>query len=120
MKKSTALLFVLAAAFAQTSKAQTEPPPPPPPIELHEHQPVDKGFDAFLQRNPNIENVHWKKNNVIVIKLKNGNTQTFNLNKKESLQKFTNTYGMPPLPPPPPPAPPLPPPPPPPPVINQS
>lgn len=69
----------------------------------------------FLKRNPSVKSIHWKeKGTVLVLTTKSGATETYQLNKKETMTAFTRKYGglpvaPPPLPPVPPPAPPVPP-----------
>ncbi len=91
------------------------PPPPPVPANITEYVPAasDRAADytAFLKRNPEVEQVGWKIKDMndrfiqlIVIHLKSGETETYDLSHGGSLAMAKQKYGeLPNLPPPPPP-----------------
>jgi hypothetical protein len=72
-------------------------------------------FEAFLKRNPQVKDVSWRKDkpgpenaDKIIINLKSGKTETYDLTNKQSLATAEKKYGRLPValpPPPPPPAP---------------
>ena len=104
--------------------APIQPPPPPkadvtktsPPIIIDEKvdatRPYDppvitvtgKKADDFYKRNPTVAGIS-RKADVITLKMKNGTTETYDMNKKADEKKFTDKYGASPIPPPPPPPP---------------
>jgi cytochrome c-type biogenesis protein CcmH/NrfF len=124
MKKKQIVLstLLLASAFLTQVQAQNVTALPKENQE-NSHPPLQ--VTKFLKRNQAIDKVHWRSNNLIIITLKNGKRETFDLSNEKVKENFTNKYGTPPTPPPPPPAapppppPPLPPPPPPPPPLSQ-
>ncbi|HEY1023385.1 MAG TPA: hypothetical protein VGE06_13790 [Flavisolibacter sp.] len=115
-----ATLAVSMAAAAQTKKKTPPPPPPPPIVEAATPAPppppkppapppppaLPKEYSDFLERNPSVKNLHWK-NQTLVIKKKNGETEKYMLND-EGIREAEAKYGkLPQVPPPPPPKPPL-------------
>ena len=103
----------------------------------YDHSPVKKGIKLsemvagryvdttaptmaeFLKQHPEVEGISVQQNknngvatNTLVIKLKNGKSEKYNMNRKEEMDVVFSKYGFLPIPPPPP----LPPPPPPPPA----
>ncbi len=110
MKTAQTVLTILLLASAVFTNLQAQKvPPPPPPSENPENLIQPPEITDFLKRNPTVDNVHWKSNNRIIIALKNGKTETYDLSKEEIKRNFINKYGAPPTPPPPPPPPPTPP-----------
>lgn len=83
----------------------------PPKVNLKNFVPPQPLAD-FLKQNQAVDNVHWKKKDVIILFLKNGDTETYELSKEEARARFRKKYGIAPLAPPPPPLAPPPPPPP--------
>jgi hypothetical protein len=94
-----------------------EPPPPPPappapPIPPAEGLQLPDDFEAFLKRNPSVKSLVWKENDELIIRLKSGKEERYQLNNEKSRNEAAAKYGeLPsaPPPPPPPPAPPAPP-----------
>ena len=112
------MLLLFAASFAQNQKvppppppvkpSQPVPPPPPPKVETVKFKPPvlsksAKENNAFYKRNPSVANIRWKGNDRVIIKLKKGTIEEYDLNNEEEKKSFTDKYGIPPLPPPPPP-----------------
>jgi len=84
------------------------PPPPPPPSLANDAQLPDD-FTAFMKRNPSVKGVSWKNDDVMIIRLKSGDEERYNLNDAQSKKAAETKYGELPQAPPPPPAPPVPP-----------
>ena len=79
----SALVFMTGAAYAQE------------PVTEH---------DAFLKKNPSVKGIGWKeKGTKVVIRLKSGETETYDLNKVKEKTALTARYGTIPVAPPPPP-----------------
>jgi hypothetical protein len=92
----------------------SEPPapnaPPPPPTLANDLQ-IPHDYEAFLEKNSSVKSLGWTKNEVIV-RLKSGKEERYNLNDGQSRKTAETKYGalpQAPPPPPPPPAPPAPP-----------
>ncbi len=83
------------------------PPPPPPPLPLQEDFPDD--YKAFLKRNPSVKSLGWTFQNELIIRLKSGKEERYQLNEKASRAAAEAKYGQFPAAPPPPPKPPVPP-----------
>ncbi|MDB5253216.1 MAG: hypothetical protein JWP27_2385 [Flaviaesturariibacter sp.] len=65
------------------------------------------GMDDFLKRNPSAQGISWTRTgNTVVIRLKSGKTETFNLDDPAQKASLAERYGALPAPPPPPPPPP--------------
>ena len=79
------------------------PPPdvaPPPPPDVNGVQ-LPNGFNEFMKRNKDVQNVHWK-NNEIFLRLKSGKEERYDLNDAQSVKAAEAKYGALPQPPPPP------------------
>jgi hypothetical protein len=59
----------------------------------------------FLKNNPSVANVYWQRNNRLIVQLKNGEKEEYDLNSQNIKKSFTEKYGIMPLCPPPPPPP---------------
>jgi hypothetical protein len=93
--------------FTETYRVSPIPPPPPPKVNLTKFRPpiiIAKGdkADDFYNRNPSAKEIS-RQGNIIILKMKDGTKQEYNINKKEEMKSFTDQYGESPLPPPPPP-----------------
>jgi hypothetical protein len=76
------------------------PPPPPPMVKKVEHNEEN----SFARRNPQVEGLSWTENgSTVVVHLKNGSEERYNLENKEEAEKARLRYGKFPAPPPPPP-----------------
>ena len=104
------------AQDAANKKEVLPTPPTSSPSALPTSTP---SFDDFMKRNPQIKFIAWEKANLI-IGLKSGKTETYDLENNQSLNLAEKKYGFLPSPPPPPPAPAAPPVPPAPPAIEAS
>ena len=87
-----------------------EPPQPPLPPEQGDLEVWQSDeFDAFMKRNPSIKSMHWNQRNELIVELKSGKEEKYNLNdeasKKAAVAKYGELPSAPPPPPPPPPAP---------------
>lgn len=79
-------------------------PPPPPPPAIGDI-PLPQDVDEFMKRNQNVKGVDWKADEII-IQLKSGNKERYNLNDAQSKKSAEAKYGaLPEMPPPPPPPP---------------
>jgi len=81
------------------------PPPPPPKVDITRFKPpviVAKGekADDFYKRNPSVLEIS-RQGNIIILKMKDGTKEEYNVNKKEEMKGFSDKYGESPLPPPP-------------------
>jgi hypothetical protein len=93
------------------------PPPPPsaPPMPPAEGLQLPDDYEAFLKRNPSVQSLVWKENDELIIRLKSGKEERYQLdnekNRNEAAAKYGELPSAPPPPPPPPasPAPPKPP-----------
>lgn len=93
------------------------PPPPPPMVEMVKFTPPKivkdedvqvkkepvvtvKGemADGFYKRNPTVTNIS-RQGSTVTLKMKDGTTEKFDMNKKEDDKKFTEKYGVCPIPP---------------------
>lgn len=107
-------------------------PPPPPVVKYNPtHDQFKKDYDHFLQRNPSVKSLGWNGSKdqgyySLIVTLKNGNKERYNLLDQDDTRKAEEKYGNLPVAPPPPPLPaapkkaPVPPPPPPPAPIQSS
>ncbi|MBS1633340.1 MAG: hypothetical protein JST10_12290 [Bacteroidetes bacterium] len=57
----------------------------------------------FLKKNQTIFHLSWKSSEQIIVHLKNGKTEKYNLGDENEKKLFVEKYGLPPMPPPPPP-----------------
>ena len=90
------------------SKAKDAPPPPPqeaPPAPPEAPQPPDlpEDYQAFLHQNPTVTSLHWKAKNELVVRLRSGKEERYNLNDEKSRKAAEAKYGQLPTAPPPPP-----------------
>ena len=112
------LIFTFNGVAQDASAHKKEVLPTPPtssPAALPTSTP---SFDDFMRRNPQVKSIAWEKAKLI-IDLKSGNTETYDLENTQSLSLAEKKYGFLPSPPPPPPAPAAPPVPPAPPAIEE-
>lgn len=65
-------------------------------------------FKLFMQRNPQVKGLQWNQEDQVIIRLKSGKQETFDLQDKASMAALEQKYGKLPPPPPPPPVPPVP------------
>lgn len=72
---------------------------------------MPEDYQNFMQRNPQVKGLQWQQDNhtqMVIIHLKSGKQEIFDLKDKASLAALEQQYGKLPAPPPPPPAPPVP------------
>ena len=117
---STALAL-LAVSFAWSQDKSVKPPPPPPAppaVEMKEVPPappapevlpVDEADSAFLKKNPSVKSLGWRGDKKVLVNLKAGGEEVYDLGKAAEREQFEARYGSLPLQPPPPPVPPAPP-----------
>lgn len=106
MKKSIAIFYFIAIARSAASAQEKKPPPPPPPVIEHAIAPSAAGPDTFYAQNPSVSKAWYKDRNVLIIELKNGKQESYNLDVKDQHRAFTEKYtGEPPVFPQPPPPP---------------
>jgi hypothetical protein len=101
-----ALLFIgTGTANAQTEKQIQPPPPPPlpPKVEITKYIPPANLTTDFIKRNPFISHIEWYNPDSTIVNLKDGKTETYNLEDENEKKAFMDKYGMPPIPLPPPP-----------------
>lgn len=107
----TVIIIAIAIVFVSEAEAQKQPPPlpPPPPVTVYKAtNPPAK--NAFLKNNPAATDIYWEKKDLLVVKLKDGKVEKYNIADSGSKQSFVDKFGdVPAFPPPPPPPPPLPP-----------
>ena len=94
------------------------PPPPPPapapeidavaPVPPMPPTPPSKSNDPFFKKNPQVKRLFFHDDETLVITLKNGQKETYDLTDATQKQKVIEKYGSLPTPPPPPPVPPVP------------
>lgn len=85
------------------------PPPPPPKVNLTKFKPpviIAKGdkADDFYKRNASVQEIS-RQGNSIVLKMKDGTRQEYNIYNKDEMKSFNDQYGESPFTPPPPPPP---------------
>ena len=86
-----------------------EPPPPPPPVRDFSNEeenilPTYISEKQFLKNNPSVKSVHWKMGaQQMIIKLKNGKTEQYDLSDSNEIAEAQKRYGALPIAPPPPP-----------------
>ena len=104
---TTAFISIIAAA-------QKQPPPPPPPlppptVEVTELILPTKVTVEFYKRNVSVEHLSLIQENQVLVRLKNGDSESYDLNVKDQKATFIKKYGeISVLAPPPPPKPPKP------------
>lgn len=64
---------------------------------------LDSKYQLFLAQNPSVKSLEWKSGSQVVVILKSGLKETYDLNKSAELKKAEEVYGSFPFPPPPPP-----------------
>ena len=107
-------------------KLSALPPPPPPvkqegkyappyrsdiPVYIPDASNIHEDHSAFLKRNPEVKQLGWmigdsfdRKARLLVVYLKSGEKETYDLDHSSSVDRAKNKYGeLPALPPPPPP-----------------
>ena len=112
MKKTLTMLALLLASGSWQANAQSEkelppPPPPPPPPAVNmtaPDLPPYSSLDKFYKTNPSVDKLQ-SLDNKIVIKLKNGKKEEYNLRNETEKNNFLQKYKLIPAPPPPPPPP---------------
>lgn len=106
MKKKFTVFSILVFSSVIAVQAQSVKRLPPPRSSKENltgsHTTTIKLKD-FLQRNTAVSSVGWKPGNNIVIHLKDGKEETYNLQNETIKKVFVAKYGTPPLGPPPPP-----------------
>lgn len=95
------------------AKQKLPPPPPQPPVDAMK---LPSDYTDFLKRNPGVRSLGWNNTNELVVRLKSGSEEKYNLRDEKSVKNAEAKYGQLPSAPPPPPPPMAPPPPPKPPV----
>lgn len=68
-------------------------------------EPKPDEFKLFMQRNPQVKGLQWNQEDQVIIRLKSGKQETFDLQDKASMAALEQKYGKLPPPPPPPPVP---------------
>lgn len=102
------VIAIAAITFAAKAEAQKKPPPPPPKPVI-ENNDAHAKMNAFLKNNPVVTDIYFEKKNLLVVKLKNGKTEKYNMADSDEKKNFIDKYGedvstfLPPPPPPPPP-----------------
>lgn len=105
MNKKKTLLVALLVASAFVTKAQSQQETSR--LKVHQQNSNHPSeLTNFLIKNSTVTDVSWKSHDKIVIRLKNGKVQTYNLGDLQQRQTFENKYGTVPTAPPPPPPPP--------------
>jgi hypothetical protein len=117
---AASLILVIVSANAQSEKKEPPPPPPkpkdevvkltPPKIVKDEEVPVKapppppkiiiEMAEDFYTRNPSVAEIS-RQGNIIILKMKDGTKEKYDMNKKEEDKSFTEKYGASPIPPPP-------------------
>ena len=96
----------LAPIAAEIDPPPPPPPPPPPAIEVSYTGKLNDDYKAFLKRNPAVKNLAWTHGNKVIVYLKAGNKETYDLDNDDEVATAEKKYGeLPAAPPPPPPLP---------------
>src|SRR6266508_2228356 len=111
MRKIVSYLPALAIAamislnsFSQKEKLPPPPPPPPKPLITASMKPAAPvTIDKFYKKNPSVANVYSEKDRKIIIDLKDGTKEKYNMCEDREKKDFINKYDALPLLPPPPP-----------------
>jgi hypothetical protein len=124
MKKAIFVLSAVmfyASANAQKPAPKAPPPPPivtdappspsPPKVSIETFTPpaelainAENEYKAFLKKNPSVKNLSWSnRGSRVVIVLKSGKTEVYDLENEKDAQKLKQKYGTLPIAPPPPP-----------------
>jgi hypothetical protein len=108
MKKLTSYLpvFAIAVMSAVTAYSQKEPPPPPPPPKVIMKHPGAVTVKEFYKLNPSVSKVYAIEDKEIMIVLKDGTKEKYDIKNETEKRDFLNKYRKMPLLPPPPPPPP--------------
>ncbi|HEY1007628.1 MAG TPA: M56 family metallopeptidase, partial [Sphingobacteriaceae bacterium] len=79
-------------------------PVPPPAVPYEDTIPgaLPEDYKQFLKNNPAVERLGWK-NRAVIITLKNGRTEHYDLDSEAAMKRVRNKYGQLPAAPPPPP-----------------
>ena len=64
---------------------------------------LDSKYQLFLEQNPSVASLEWKSGSQVVVILKSGQKETYDLSNSTELKKAEEVYGSFPFPPPPPP-----------------
>ena len=118
---AASLILVVVSANAQSEKKEPPPPPPKPKDEIVKFTPPKivkdeevqvkdapiitikgKEADVFYKRNPSVVDIS-RQGNIVILKMKDGRIEKYDMSKKEEDKSFTEQYGVSPIPPPPPP-----------------
>ena len=106
--------FVIASMITTNTFSQTEqiPPPPPPPPKPPVSVSIKPGgpaitIDNFYKNNPFVAKAYAEKDKKIIVELKDGTKEKYNILEEKERNDFINKYGALPLLPPPPPPPPI-------------
>lgn len=106
-------LFAIAAtttakSFSQKAEVPLPPPPPKPPVSVSIEAigPVIT-IDKFYKNNPSVARAHAEKDKKVIIELKDGTKERYNIHEEKERDDFIKKYGGLPLLPPPPPPPPI-------------
>ena len=94
--------------FSQEEQLSPPPPPPPKPPISASMKPAGPAvtIDKFYENNPSVAKIYREKDKKIIIELKDGAKEKYNMLEKNEKRNFLNKYGALPLLPPPPPPPP--------------
>lgn len=105
-------LYLTAFAFTVISSmnvySQKEPPPPPPPPKPPKTIGKEAGpratVDKFYENNPSVSHIYAADDKRIIIELRSGAKEEYNIYDETEKKNFLNKYGKVPLllPPPPP------------------
>ena len=111
--------YLAAFAFAAinsvnvySQKEPAPPPPPPPPPKPPKFMTKQAGpgatVDEFYKNNPAVSHIYAAEDKRIMIELRNGTKEEYNVSDETEKKNFLGKYGKLPLLPPPPPPPPKP------------
>ena|SRR5690242_1354714 len=110
MKKLRTLTVIAIAVIMFVTKADAQKkPPPPPPVPAVENNDPHAKVEEFLKNNPAVKDIYREEKNLLVVQLKNGKTEKYNMANSDEKKNFINKYGedvsifLPSPPPPPPP-----------------
>jgi hypothetical protein len=108
MKKIKMLIVIATTVMTFVTKAEAQkkppPPPPPPPIAANENIGVHTTMSEFLKNNPAVKDVYREEKDLMVVELKSGKIEKYDLEDSGEKKSFVDKYGdVPKLPPPPPP-----------------
>ena len=96
-------------AYSQKDPVPPPPPPPPkPPKAMTKEAHARLGVDEFYKNNPSVSHIYAVDDGRIIIELRSGVKEKYNVDDETEKKNFVNKYGKVPLLPPPPPRPPKP------------